>query len=505
MNNFQFRILLSVFLFFSLNTGLFCQMPLHPDRGLALIWYGSQENLSSRDGLVNIGQIMFMWRDFESKQGKYEFAALDEELKKVSEKGLKTTIQINANYHPEYLFNMIPYLDGIALPGQKNHTVGYGPLMYWSEAYKERYSKLVHALANHLRASPYKENILAIRQSYCAVGTEHHHIPPEYRDSSNWTFKNKVKWGENSDWTDEVGRQYKTWALDLFVKEIKSYAGLNLFVRADAVSSGIALDKHIKMIENGELWLFHTSTEPQPRNESFDRQYEVFEKYCKTGKTYGFMESWSKASTGAEKWLWTKTSHPITKPQFNYWTLLCDLHCGATFPAMRPEDMDVPEYREDYEFASKYAGYLHSPETSPGAWIAFREGDFLKGDYTFLMERNTSDNSIPLYNTDDEKYGLWSSKVGEKGSFRIKIDQDFMMSLEHTPHVKVKVWYKDDNEGSLRVHAFGKMITIDKKNTGIWKTVEIPFKITVLMPIIDIVSLKNELTVHKVELFRIND
>lgn len=479
------------------------QAPLHPDRGLALIWYGSQENLTHRDSIVTAGQIMFMWRDFEPKKGKYAFNELDEELRKISEKGLKTTIQINGNRHPDYLFKIVPYLDGIALPGQKDHTIGYGPVMYWNENYKIRYTALVRALAAHLKNSPYKGTILGIRQSYCAVGTEHHYIPPEYRDSSKWTIERKARWGgAENNWTPETGDIYKEWALDLFVDEFVSNAGLNMFMRASAVSEGIAKERHLKMVNSGKLWLFHTSTEPQPRNESKNRQYQVFSDYCKTGKTYGFMESWSKANTNSGKWKWTKTDHPITKEQFNYWTLLCDLHCGATFPAMRPEDLDRPEFKEDYVFTRKYAGYTHAPAKSPGAWIAFREGDFLKGDYSFLIERNPNDNSIPVYNIDNTKYGLWSRKYLANETCRIKIDRDFLMSLGGNPYVTIKIRYKDDNKGTMRVRAFTKFINFEKEGTGEWKLAEIPMKIIAPVALIDIISLEDSLTLHMVEIVR---
>jgi hypothetical protein len=501
--------LLKVFLFLNLSvfftSGTFAQAPLHQERGVALIWYGSQDNLSHRDSIVTTGQIMFMWRDFEPVRGKYAFEELDEELEEISKKGLKTTVQINGNVHPDYLFRIVPYLDGVALPGQKDHTIGYGPLMYWNETYKERYSALVRALSEHLKNSPHKEIILGIRQSYCAVGTEHHFIPHEYRDSSKWTINRRAFWGgSENDWTEETGDNYKEWALDLFIDEFITNAGLNIFMRASAISDGITKERHLRMVERGELWLFHTSSEPQPRNESKNKQYQVFVDYCKTGMTYGFMESWSMANTHSEKWEWTRTDHPITKAQFNYWTLLCNLHCGATFPAMRPEDLDRPEFSEDYLFTRKYAGFLHAPEEAPGTWIAFREGDFLTGDYNYLMERNPNDNGIPVYNADTTKYGLWARKYNEKETCRLKIDRDFMMSLGENPYVKVKIRYLDDNKGTIRLRAFTKFMSFEKEGTGEWKLVELSMKVTNPEPLIDIIALDGSLTLHMVEIERSN-
>jgi hypothetical protein len=496
-----FKVLLSSYLSIFLSFPLFSQLPIHPEKGIALIWYGSQDNLNHRDSMVTSGQIMFMWRDFEEHKGKYSFDKLDEELKIISDKGMKTTVQINGNLHPDYLFRIVPYLDGVALPGQKDHTIGFGPLMYWNETYKERYAALVRALAEHLNNSPYKDNILGIRQSYCAVGTEHHFIPPDYRDSAKWTIKGKAAWeGPENIWTDETGKKYKEWALDLFIDEFITKAGLNMFMRASAISDGVAKERHLQKLEAGELWLFHTSSEPQPRNADKNAQYSVFLDYCKSGKTYGLMESWSEANTYSEKWEWKETKYPITKAQFNYWTLLCDLHCGATFPAMRPQDLD--DFREDYLFARKYAGYHHSPGSAPGAWVAFREGEFLKGDYTFLMERNPNDNSMPVYNADTTKYGLWARKFNAFETCRLKIDGDFLMSLEENPYVTIRIRYKDDNKGIMRVRAFTKFSNFEKEGTGNWKLAEIKVKITDPIPLIDIIAVNDSLTLHMVEIER---
>ncbi len=48
-------------------------VPLNPDRGVCLIWYGSQDNLNDRGGVVTGGQVMMMWRDFEPSRGAYNF------------------------------------------------------------------------------------------------------------------------------------------------------------------------------------------------------------------------------------------------------------------------------------------------------------------------------------------------------------------------------------------------------------------------------------------------
>lgn len=476
-------------------------VPLHPDHGVALIWYGKQDNINTKDGIITTGQIVFMWRYFEPAEGNYNFTSLDEQLHLLLLKGLKTTIQINGNRHPDYIYQLVPYLKGIELPSTSDHLEGYGPPMYWHPVYKEKYSNMIHALAQHLINSPFKDVVLGIRQNYNAVGTEHHYIEPKYRDKNLWTLEPTASWGDSWPWTTSIAEEYKTWTLDMYIREFNPPEGIPVFIRASAISGGEATSAHISMVEKGELYLFHTSSEPQPRVGK-NSQYNVFVNYAKTGKTFAFMESWSAANTSSSGWGWTKTSTPITKAQFNYWTLLCDLHCGATFPAMRPEDVNVAAYLEDYKFSKKYAGYIAAPKATPGAWIAFREGDYLVGDYTFHMERSISDNSPGIYNVDDDKYGLWARRIRTIFPMKISMDTAFSSSLENTTDVEIRLWYKDDGSGSFEVQAFGQSLRYVKTGSGLWKQSRQIITIKNSESEIEIKAIDHDLIIHMLEVTR---
>jgi len=255
------------------------------------------------------------------------------------------------------------------------------------------------------------------------------------------------------------------------------------------------------MAAKGELMIFHTSSEPQPRSGK-NAQYQVFVDYCKPGKTWGFMESWSSAKTSSSGWDWTKTSQPITQQQFNYWTLLVDLHCGASFPAMRPEDIDRPGCRADYEFAAHYAGYHHEPSKSPGAWIAFREGDYLRGDYTFLMERQQPDESVALSNVDDTRYGLWARRLPAGRSMHISLDSSFAASLENTTNVTIRILYKDDAAGSLTTSAFGREYVDQTTGTQTWKSAEHLIDVTNPERRITFTAKEGDVILHMIEVLR---
>jgi chitodextrinase len=491
-------------LFYCLNYLNFTQAQvgdtLHPNRGVAMIWYGAQGNIDSRNGVVTVGQIFYFWRFFEPTEGNYQFADLDAQLLALKNKGLKTTIQINGNRHPDYLYQVIPYLDGVQLPTANDYLDGYGPLMYWHPVYKEKYANLVNALAAHIKASPYKDVVLAVRHNANAVGTEHHYIPPDYRDTTLWTRKPTATWSNEWPWTSQKADEYMTWTIDLFIDAFNPVEDIKLFMRASAISGGYAKARHIEMVENGDLWIFETSSEPQPRGGK-ENQYQAFVDYAKSGKTYAFMESWSEARINPGDEAWVKTKRPISKEQFNYWTLLVDLHCGATWPAMRPEDIDYPTFRKHYEFAAKYAGYIAAPKKTPGAWIAFREGDKLVGDYTFLMKRSSSDNSLPLYNIDNAPEGLWARQISQGNSMSLEFNPDFAASLINRKGVSFTVTYKDIGTEDFRVDAFGQSFTHTRTGTGTW------LKLTKQIDVgestnFQIFSLNSPLTLHMVEVKR---
>lgn len=475
---------------------------LHPNKGIAMIWYGGQSNLDSRNGIVTVGQIFFMWRSFEPTKNNYDFESLDQQLEAIHNKGMKTTIQVNGNKHPDYIFQIVPYLDGVALPTQHNHTseIGHGPPMYWHPTYKERYKKMIDTLAYHIKKSPWKDAVLGIRQSYNAVGTEHHYIPPEYREKGAWTFEAGVTEEGDFPWTNEISNAYKRWTIDMYVNAFNPPEDIHVFIRASAIGGDEASAEQIQMVENGDLWIFHTSSEPQPRSGKIS-QYQVFVDYAKTGKTFAFMESWGPARLNPGDNSWIKTDKPITKEQCNYWTLLVDLHCGATWPAMRPEDIDYPSFREQFEFAAKYAGYSAAPRESPGAWIAFREGDNLAGDYTFLMTRATGDNSMPLYNLDDAPEGLWARQIAAGESMKLELDSEFAISLHNNRDVNLSVTYKDTGTDDFEIEAFGKTFSHTRTGTDQWLTCAKKITVDELTGI-RISAINTALTLHKVEVER---
>ena len=203
------------------------------------------------------------------------------------------------------------------------------------------------------------------------------------------------------------------------------------------------------------------------------------------------------AHTYAEPWAsaWgdhgTKTDPRwCSPPQWNYWRLLCDLHCGVSFIACYANDLEVArsgryrtgkttqpeaarfkdEFDAAFRFAAKYAGYHASPQAAPGAWVAFREGDTLKGDYTFLMQR-LPDNTreVKKAGPEDQRFGAWARLLPDGQTMQLMLEDRFAASLT-AQTAEVRVTYLDRGTGAVEVQAAGKTFRTQCTNSGRWKT-----------------------------------
>ena len=77
--------------------------------GLYAIWYSGNPDKYLSQPYIQGGQIVVQWADVEVARGVYDFAEIDEQLRKLKQRGLFTTIQINGNRKPSWLFEQVPY------------------------------------------------------------------------------------------------------------------------------------------------------------------------------------------------------------------------------------------------------------------------------------------------------------------------------------------------------------------------------------------------------------
>jgi hypothetical protein len=157
------------------------------------------------------------------------------------------------------------------------------------------------------------------------------------------------------------------------------------------------------------------------------------------------------------------------------------------------------QFDEAYRWAAKYAGFHADPEHSPGAWVAFRQSEEIKGsdfnekvtDYSMLATLLNPQDTIGMDARKDgvaapvvanrtvagvksigpyaERYGAWARKLPAGKSMGIKLDSKFVQSLGGA--AKVNVTYLDDQAGrSFTVTVDGTAHKVDLTGSGSWKT-----------------------------------
>lgn len=476
--------------------------PRAPNSGIFVIWYPSKGNadLYLNQPYVVGGQIVLQWRDVEPTERKYNFTRIDEKLADLEGRGLSTTIQINGNRKPDWLFEKVPYVKE-----RLSHQVASrrGTLMYWHETHRDVYCAMLRALGAHLKSSPFRKTILGLRLNFNAFGTEHTFVPTEYRSPDAWTIPTGVDSSTVKPWTSSTVEEYTGAVVDTY---IESFAGcVRIFVRNGV--AGSVEQRYRDQFENGALSWFHTSSEVEPRAAGTERRYLRFYRDCRSGKTTAYAEPWASCwghhgGKTDDRW--------CSPPQWMYWRLLSDLNCGVSHIALYASDLRVAidgtyrqggrvfadgnkTYQREFDaairFAAKYVGYHACPEQSPGAWVAFRENNVVRaengmperqrklkvltGDYSFLMKRLPGDRSvgqdIVTIGPDDQRFGAWARRLPARDGMRLALDDAFADSLNEDTH-RVNVVYLDEPNKRFEVLVAGRRERIAMTGTERWQT-----------------------------------
>lgn len=453
-------------------------------RGIHLLWSDGRPEEEQLLALPFIrgGQVVVQWADIEPRPGQYDFSKLDKRLAYFARKNQWCTIQINGNEKPSWLFNAVPRADE-----KFHHQVRdpKGTLMFWHPRFQAAHIAMLRAAAAHLRASPHRDRLLGIRMNFNAVGTEQFIVPQKYRNPKAWILPPNYKPDDPANasvppYTDTVRETYATRVVETYKKEFSDWA---LVLVRNSIDDA-TLSKLDPDLRAGRLALFHTSSEAEPRTGPIERQYARFQDYARAGHTVAYAEPWASA--------WGEHGGKIddrwcSPCQWNYWTLLFNMHCGVSFigeyygnlafaltakpPRIKTSNpkQQAAEFLAAYKWASPYIGRHNRPDEAPGAWIAFRENHTIKaangvqserlkltrftGDYTFLMERigdngvsNTDDSSkgIAPVGPEDERYGAFA-RVYPPGKYaRLKLDARLLASLAQGRGATARVIYLDD-------------------------------------------------------------
>src|SRR5438128_7922354 len=77
-----------------------------PNRGLYAIW--SRPEISDRLPFLKGGQVVLQWEAVEPAAGRYDFSDLNRQLAQIAALGRFTTVQLNANRQPLFLYDRVP-------------------------------------------------------------------------------------------------------------------------------------------------------------------------------------------------------------------------------------------------------------------------------------------------------------------------------------------------------------------------------------------------------------
>lgn len=448
-------------------------------RGIYVLW---GQGKADTDRILSLpfirgGQVVVQWADVEPVAGRYDFSAIDAGLAQFAARQQWTTLQVNGNLKPAWLFSEVPHV------AEKLHDQVRdrpGTLMFWHPRFQAAHVAMLTALAAHLRESPHRAKLLGLRLNFNAIGTEQLRVPDELCAPDRWTAPAGVD--------RETLTRFTVTERDAYVDRVVSaYDRLfadwvTVFVRNNIDDEMRA--KFAAKFASGRLALFHTSSEAEPRSNGTERQYAAFLDLCRSGQTVAYAEPWASAWGEHGGMVDPRWCSPA---QWNYWTLLLNLHCGVSFigeyfanlqfavtgkhgrdPAVAPDTPGPQQFMAAYLWASEYVGRHNRPAESPGAWVAFRANTAVKaanprttpaartlarftGDYTWLAERVPEDGSsgVGPVGPADERYGAFARRYRSGQAAGVHLDPAFLASL--SGEVLVRVVALNDTAAQMSV------------------------------------------------------
>lgn len=436
-------------------------------RGFYLLWGQGRPDAEQILALPFIrgGQIVVQWGEVEPAPGRYDFSAIEAGLERLAQAGKWTTLQVNGNVKPAWLFEQVPHV-----PERLSEQVRdkAGTLMFWHPRFQDAHLAMLTALARRLQASPHRAKLLGLRLNFNAVGTEHFRVPAELAAPDKWIVPPGVERTALTAFTPAGQEAYIERVVAAYERLFADWA--TVFVRSH-ISDELRA-KYADQFARGRLAFFDTSAEAEPRSSGLEREYAVFHDFCRPGKTVGYTEPWASAWGEHGGIIDSRWCSPA---QWNYWTLLLNLHCGVSFigeyyvnlrfAISGRHDRDAPvdpnsdgprEFMSAYEWGGRYVGRHNRPHESPGAWVAFRDNTLVKavnprvpeahrqltrftGDYTWLAERVGDDGSVgaTLVGPAEQRYGAFARKYPPGAAARIRLDGEFVHSLEGDVTVRV--------------------------------------------------------------------
>jgi hypothetical protein len=502
-------------------------------RGFYLLWAQGRPEAEAILELpyVRGGQVVLQWAEVAPAPGRYDFSEVDAGLARFAVRRQRTTLQINGNQKPAWLFAQVPHV-AERLSVQVRDAAG--TLMFWHPRFQQAHLAMLEALAAHLRQSPHRGALLGLRLNFNAIGTEHFTLPEELRRGKGWIAPPGGEGGATEAFTEAAKEAYENRVVEAYDRLFADWT--TVFVRNNV--GGDVRDRHLEKFNQGRLAWFHTSSEAEPRSVGTERQYATFVDYCRSGRTVAYAEPWASAwgeHGGGPDPRWCSPA------QWNYWTLLLNLHCGVSFigeyftnlhyavsgrhgrdAPVSPEAAGPREFRAAYEWGAEYVGRHNRPAESPGAWVAFRDNAVVKaenprtaaagrklgrfsGDYTWLAERVGDDGSVGVgpVGPAEQRFGAFARRYPAGTVARVRLDPDFVRSLTGDAAVRV-VALGEGREAAGRIRA-GQAQGELRVSPDRWTEWELRTPAEALRKggaVIDVQALSGNLLLHLVEVRR---
>jgi hypothetical protein len=468
-------------------------------RGFYLLWaQGRPEAEQILDlPFIRGGQVVLQWADVEPAPGRYDFSGVDAGLARFATRRQWATLQINGNSKPAWLFTQVPFVRE-----KLNVQVrdAQGTLMFWHPRYEAAHHGMLEALARHLAASPHRAALLGLRLNFNAIGTEHLHVPAALVAPEGWTAPAGVDRAAGGAFTSARHEAYVDRVVAAYDRLFADWT--TVFVRNNL--SDELRTRYADKFTRGRLAWFHTSSEAEPRSAGTERQYGNFLDWCRSGRTVAYAEPWASAwgeHGGGPDPRWCSPA------QWNYWTLLLNLHCGVSFigeyyvnlryavsgqhgrdAPVSPDAAGPREFRAAYEWGGEYVGRHNRPAESPGAWVALRANAVVKaanprvseasrqlarftGDYTWLAERVGEDGSTGVgpVGPAEQRYGAFARRYPAGTVARVRLDPEFVRALRGPVLVRVIAL----GDGTADVRAGGEPVAL-RPRAEEWSVLEFP-------------------------------
>lgn len=483
--------------------GFFTPIPNVPREsrsGIYAIWYTNDPAVLSLP-FISGGQVMERWAPLEPKQGQYDWTALDAKLAELAKQNRNTTVQVNGNEKPLWMFDKIPYH-----PERISYQIQdkKGTLMFWHPLFEKTYLDFIAAFAKHIKESPYRKNVIGVRMNFNALGTEGMTVDQKYRSPDQWIVPEGATQGPA--YSDALASAYHKKVMKAY---IDNFDGVTTVLLRGGLNE-TAFKEYGDKIRSGKLAYFFTGASHKPSG-----PLPSFFEYCRRGLAFSYSEPYGDAwgNMGGRR-----IERDVPPASAIYWQTLLELHCGVSIiacygndlemaysgkiPIMfgagaeRPKVMPLPEeiaaaatqpqkvdeklkqeFLDTFEFGAKYVGYHASPEIAPGAWVAMRQlekygnpkNEPIAGDCTFLMKR-LADKSKPVTNVGDagSRFYAYARVLPKSEKMTLVLDPLFAKSLTGKK-AGLNVIYFDGSKGTLQIEASGQAFSIELKNSGGWQ------------------------------------